>query len=494
MPGVSISTAVRTGPVNSGVALASTFFLVGETERGPDSAAILVNSISTYESYFGGYEAGKYTYQQVRTFFEEGGSRAYVARASASDGDLASLDVAAVGAAPGLTFTAVGKGAWGNDIHVSATNNTTNFSVTVYYGGTTSEDIVFSGTGYTSIADAVEKMDASAALAKYCVVALETGADGTDLLATAVANNLENGADGTIGESDFVNALDLFTEDLGPGAVSIPGLADTADDDELYDAIKDHCVANNRIGICSFAAGQSASAVAGASEAYGAGDNSDHEYLAFYHPWVKIPSGSGTTLTIPPDAYVAAMRSRQHNIGGTWVPYAGVSTTTSFITGIESAVSRTQGDTLDDARVNAIRVINNQVRIYGARSHSTNTAQWRFITHRETVNYIVETANAALEPLIFSVINGRKEIYANVKSALKGVMEPIRTGGGLFEGYDQNGALTDFGYLIVCDDSINPTSDIEQGKINARLGVRISSVGDKIFLTVTKSNLTSTLI
>lgn len=494
MPGVSISTAVRTGPANPGVAPASTFFVVGETERGTDTDAVLITNLTQYESYFGGYESNKYTYQQVRTFFEEGGARAYVARVSAADGVAASKEINAQGSAPGIIFTAIGKGEWGNDLYVSSVLTSSIFSVTVYYGGSTDEDIVFSGVGYTSLSDAIEKMSASATLAKYCTVSIASGATLNSLLGTTSAVALENGSDGSVGVSDFVLALDHFGEEFGPGAVAIPGLTSGSGDDEIWDAMKAHCIANNRVAICSFASGTSASTAASASDAYGSSDNSGHEYLAFYHPWVRIPSGTGVTLTVPPDAYVAAKRSQLHNSSGPWSAYAGISSTSSFVTGLESAVNRASGDTLDDSRVNAIRIINNQVRIYGARSHSTNTAQWRFITHRETINYILYLANEALEPLIFSSINGRKEIYANVKTALKNVMEPIRVAGGLFEGSDQNGALTDYGYTVKCDDSINTLSDLEAGQIHARLGVRVSSVGDKISLTVTKSNLTSTLI
>ena len=95
MPGVNISTAVRTGPVSTGNAPAATFFLVGETERGTDSKAVKVESLAQYVTAFGGYESSKYTYQQVRTFFEEGGSVAYVARVSASDATAASIALVA---------------------------------------------------------------------------------------------------------------------------------------------------------------------------------------------------------------------------------------------------------------------------------------------------------------------------------------------------------------------------------------------------------------
>lgn len=499
MPGVSISTAVRTGPVNTGLAPASTFFIVGETERGTDSAAVAVSSLSEYESNFGGYEANKYVYQQMRVFFEEGGSLAYVARASASTagGGVKSTKVLQANPtdAAGITLTAVGRGAWGNLLYVSVVNNDDDdFDMSFYYGGSTLPYLLTTFTGLNTLADAVEVINNSTTLAKYLTAALTVGATATALLEDSAVAAFGSGSDGTITEAHFLGALDLFTEELGSGCVAIPGLADGSDDDTLYDAIKDHCVAYNRIGLLSFESGTNAATAASASVIYGASDNTSHEYLAFFHPWVKIPSGSGTTLTVPPEAYAAAVRSKMHNRVGSWQPFAGAKSEAVFVTGIESAVNRTDGQTLDDSRVNAIRVINNAVRIYGARSHSTNTTQWRFITHRDTVNFIVDRCEVALEPLVFSTINGRKTIYADIGSALKSVLEPIRISGGLFEGFDNAGRQTDYGYTVKVDDSINPITQLESGLVKAQVGVRISSVGDKISVTLTKSNLTSTLV
>ena len=496
MPGVSISTAVRTGPVNAGLAPASTFFLVGETERGKDTAPLSVSSISEYESYFGGYEANKYTYQQVRTFFEEGGSLVYVSRATASNAVAASIALEAnPDSAPGITLTAVGKGEWGNDIFVSVLNTLdVTFSVSVYYGGTDASNLLAEISGQTSLSGAIEAINNNSALSNYCTASLTTGANAGAKLATAVATAFTQGADGSITESDFISALNRFDETLGAGAVAIPGLADGTTDATLYDAVIAHCVANNRIGLLSFANGATASSVAGISEAYGAGAaNENHEYLAFYYPWVTIPS-NGTTLTVPPEAYVAANRSKAHNRVGTWQPFAGVSTESSFVNGVATALSRTEAQALDNARVNAIRVINGTVRIYGARSHSLNLQQWRFITHRDSVNYIVDRCYVALEPLVFSTINGRRTIYADISSALKGVMEPIRIAGGLFEGFDANGRQVDYGYTIKVDDSLNPIAQLETGLVKAQLGVRISSIGDKIEVNLIKSNLTATLV
>jgi hypothetical protein len=50
MPGVVVTTAVRTGPSGEGTVKAAQLFVVGSAERGPTDAAMLVRGMSEYSS------------------------------------------------------------------------------------------------------------------------------------------------------------------------------------------------------------------------------------------------------------------------------------------------------------------------------------------------------------------------------------------------------------------------------------------------------------
>ena len=486
MPGVTISTAVRTGAVNTGAAPAATFFVVGQTERGTDTEAVLVTSLEDYESKFGGHVSGHYTWYTLRTFFEEGGVQAYVAKATASAAVRASKALLAPSSAAGITLTAVGKGTWGNDLSVAVTNNTTDFDVTVTYDG----EEIFAGAGFTSLDQAVEVINFSSAAEHYFTAALTTGAVGSALLVTAVDAPFTSGTDGSIAKSDYQGALALFTNDLGSGAVSIPGVATGSSDAALYDALRTHAYANNRIALCSFSGSATLAQARSASTGYTGAEY--HEYMAFYHPWIQIPNGA-VTVNIPPDGYVAAVRSRTHNEAGPWKAFAGVASEAKFATGLALTVSRADADSMESDRVNPLRLANGRVRVYGARSHSTVTSQWRFINARDVINFIVVQAESKLDDLVFSTIDGRSVVFANIINALQSVLEPIRIAGGLYEGFDALGKRLDYGYTIKCDAALNPASQLETGTVKARVGVRVSSIGDKIEVDLIKSNLTTAL-
>ena len=487
MAGVTITTAVRTGAINTGTAPAATFFLLGTSERGKGSVAVQVTSLEDFETKFGSHVTGSYAWYSTKTFFEEGGVNMYFVRVSAAAGVAGTKAlVTATSSGPGITLTAVGKGAWANNLAVVVTNNTTTFDLTVTYSGAA----VFSGTGYASLTEVLAAIAASTTAGYYFTAALTASAVASQLLATAASTSPSNGADGTVAKSDFISAISLFTEELGAGAVAAPGVATGASDTALYDALRTHAASYNRVALCGFVSTASLSDARTASTTYTG--TTSHEYMAFYHPWVQIPNGS-VTVDIPPEAYVAAVRSRTHNSTGPWKAYAGIASEAKFVSGLVLPVSRSEGDLMDAAYVNPIRLINGRVRIYGARSHSTVVAQWRFITARDTINYIVTQANARLEDLVFSTIDGRSTLFANIINSIQSVLEPIRIGGGLYEGFDATGARIDYGYTIKCDASLNPVATLETGTVSARLGVRISSIGDEIEVDLIKSNLTTAL-
>ena len=143
---------------------------------------------------------------------------------------------------------------------------------------------------------------------------------------------------------------------------------------------------------------------------------------------------------------------------------------------------------------NALRVINGSLRIYGARSLSGDATNFRYITGQDTVNGVVTEANVALEDLIFAVIDGRNDIFTEVESKLISILEPLRQSGALYEAFDTNGKRIDKGYTVVCDATVNPVTQLADGLVKAKVGLRVSSVGDKIEVDIVKSNLTNSVV
>lgn len=492
MPGVVVNTGVRIGGAGAEQAPSSTLFIVGISQRGRTDA-YTVRSMSEFVAEYGNYTGDGALYQHVQTFFEEGGIRAVVRRlvgtvttATKSSGSL--LDGAEGDAA--ITLTAANPGVWGTGITAEVVKDGSEFSLTITLDGSQ----IFAGAGYTASVDAIADINASISNIVVATAGVSEDIPYTqDVTLTGGDAQLDEIVDGTA-----VAALDDFGDDLGTGVVAIPGYYGTT----IWDGLLAHAVANRRVAFASFNPSTSYTAAITAASNYGgntASDKSDASHIAFFWPQVVVPDGSGSTRTLSPETYAAAARARQIiAVGGPWKPGAGVSSSSRFVTALSSngaatKVPKTIANALDEGKVNALRVIDGQVRVYGARSASNDVANWRYITYRDTVNQIASLSEKALEQFVFSTIDGRKTLFGSIASALTTILENTKDKGGLYAMVDAFGNNIDRGYRVEVSDALNPVTALAEGRISASVGVRVSGVADLITLTITKSSITTAL-
>ena len=491
MVGVNIQTAVRTGPSNAATEPASQMFLVGVTERGPVTSANLVTSLSEFEAIYGGYISTGYAHPAVQTFFEEGGTRAWIARTAATasaptSGALALLNSAATPATC-ITINANGPGSWSTAIKVVvATGTVTGTKIVTLFDN----DVLFFSSGNCSTSlQIVGRINAHPVASKK-VSAVDAGT-ATLPANISTSNTLSAGTAGAPLVSDIVNtANNLFLESYGTGVIICPESSHTT----VQTGLAVHANSYNRLAFLYGPFDDTVTEAETAGNALATADESS-EHVAYFYPWVYVPTSTpGVNRLIPPDAYAAAKRAVAHNQVGPHQPGAGLISAARFVNGVATDINKTNGDILDTAYVNAIRLINNSVRIYGARSASSDTTNFRYITAQDVVNKVVVEANNSLEDLVFSVIDGRNTVFASVESKLYSVLEPLRAVGALFEAFDALGKQIDFGYTVKCDSTINPVTQLADGLIKARVGLRVSSVGDKIEVDIIKSNLTKSVV
>lgn len=497
MPGVQISTAVRTGPTSTTVRESSQAFFAGIAQRGPTDTALKVNSMEEYTLNYGDYVANGYLHSTVEAFFEEGGSQCFIARAinaNATTGFLVLSDTnPAASGYSAVRLDAIGAGAWSDDIdtQVIAGSIANSVIVKLFYDN----DLIFSSGNCTTNNQIVGKINNSLIASKYVIASAGNVLAGIPVVQGLTA--LDGGANGaTPTAANCITALALFLDSYGSGAVACPEY--TGSDvsvGTVPTALVAHAKANNRIAILHTEDGSTVAEAQNTAEYINGTITDNLEHAAIYYPWVFLPSGTlGVNRLIPPDGYAAGARARAHNNIGQHQPGAGIISTARHINGIESEVGKTDADTLDDAKVNVIRFINNSIRVYGARSLSDDNENFRYINSQDVVNHVVTEAERALEDILFSPIDGRNRIFAEVEARLIGILEPLRLNGALFEAFDQFGNRVDYGYTVKCDPSLNPLANLANGTVTARVGLRVSSVGDSIEVSIVKSNLTTSVV
>jgi hypothetical protein len=487
MPGVSVTTDIRQGAGGGDAVPSSTFFIVGTAERGPTDKAVLIRTTLEFERIFGQDNANHTLHKHVRTFFEEGGSRCYVARV-AEGGTAATVDLLNDDDDVVATLTAVGVGSaynaasGGVSITVEAGNNTSKKRIRAYLDG----DLIWKSNDLGTRSEIVAAINAN-------IGDLVTATSGaTDELPVNDDYDLAGGTAAS-GENaaDFIAGLDLFGYELGTGAVAMPGQpfsTSTVGTDLIA-----HCVANNRIALLAAAqATTDANLITAVSTWY---DDDDTDRAAIYFPWVTIPDGVGGTHSISPESFVAAARARAHTEFGPWRPGAGSIASARYVNGLSLpdgvTYTRAAADALHDAQINTLRVVNGAVRVYGASTLSDDVDNWRFISYRDSVNYIVGRIEEVLEPYVFASIDGRGGIFAEVQATVQALLDPIAAQGGLFALVGPDGVAIDPGYSIQVDNVINTVATLAEGKIFVNVGLRLSAVSEMVNVTIYKSGLTT---
>src|SRR5260221_9327070 len=118
-PGVYIEEIERGPRPIEGVPTSTSAFL-GETERGPLTPT-LVTSYKDYDRWFGGvFDKSCYMPNAAAGFFENGGTRLYVARITRPGGTPASKDIGG-----GFRADAVGARPWGLRVWVKVRDRST---------------------------------------------------------------------------------------------------------------------------------------------------------------------------------------------------------------------------------------------------------------------------------------------------------------------------------------------------------------------------------
>lgn len=481
--GVAVTRTVAAGSLYPIPVPSASYFTVGLASRGSATAVTRVTSLADFENTFGTRPSFGNLYDDIATFFAEGGGEAYVARVvgpAATSGALATplLDRAGTPVAT-MQFTAQGPGAWSSNVAISILNGSVpnTFTVSITY-------LTIEVERYANLAspqDAITKMSGSAWVTVTDLASV-TAAPNNNPAVTSSPVALTAGADdrSSVTSSLLVAALTRFGPQYGDGCVAIPGGGDAT-----HAGLIAHATGNSRLAILVSARGAGTTQLATLAASYAS------EYAGLFAPWLQTRDAYGGLNTIPPDGYVAAVRSRAHRNVGPWQAPAGDRSRSVTIVAPDQIFDQATSGALEDARVNPILPVAGGVRLYGWRSLSVDIVNWRLLTGIDVINRIVIAAQRQLDPLIFDTIDARGHLLSRVEAVLLGIVQPMAALGGLYPWIelDSGGqpAQLDAGYQITTD----PSRDVASGnRVRATVGVRVSPTAALLELTVTKVGVT----
>jgi len=478
-PGVYVEEIEIGAKPIAGVSTSTAGFL-GETERGPTTPR-LVTSWLDYQRVFGSYfGADKYIPYSVQGFFDNGGQRCFISRVVKTGAATASLKLKK-GTADALTVEVVGEGSWGKRVAVKVSNGTFGgFKLSVFYWQEAPSALFDPETDTTTkprpaAAELFDNLSINESSSNYFVkkvngisnlinISKKTGDSGEipDVLSITLLKNGDDGT-GSLVLADYVrsdtnepgkrkgltglNEVDEISIIYSPNAQDVAG---------LVGALITHCeTLKDRFAVIDASQGSANVATLNPRS------QNDTKYAAFYYPWIKvIDPVAGVRRLVPPGGHMVGIYARSDVERG--VHKAPANESVRGAVDLEFQITKGEQDILNPRGVNCIRAFSSGIRIWGARTLSSDTL-WKYINIRRLFIFLEESIDEGTQWVVFEPNN--EKLWARVKQTITEFLTRVWRDGALM------GAKPDEAFFVKVDRSTMTQDDIDNGRLICLIGV-----------------------
>jgi phage tail sheath protein FI len=452
----------------------------------------LVTSWPQYERIYGAFAPGIMLPHAVKGFFENGGSTCYIVRIpregvngkaqralpSAAKQDIETLSIEALdGAGSTEVLIEAVPPAEGQD------TPSQDFNLKVIDGGQVREEYtgVHIGRGARSVERVVNERSKLIRVEVRNVPGLSAvervpaaGRYPVELAAPAALSvspqEFEGSEMARTGYEGLAIADDVTMVAI-PDLVTVATKEDGSFDHEMYLAAQARLVdwcerSRTKMAILDSPPGLNAEGALGWRSNLG----KDSAFGAAYYPHVVVPNPlarAGATngerfLTVPPSGHVAGVWARTDGARGVWK--APANEVVRGITRLETEVTNGEQDLLNPQSVNCIRSFGaNGIRIWGARTLAATDQSWRYINVRRLFIFIEETIRRGTQWVVFEPNDS--DLWARVRRTLTAFLRNLWMQGALVGGTPEQA------FFVLCDESNNPQSSIDEGKLIVDVGL-----------------------
>jgi len=185
-------------------------------------------------------------------------------------------------------------------------------------------------------------------------------------------------------------------------------------------------------------------------------------YVAYYYPWVTVPSLDGTSsVTIPPCGHIAGIYAQTDNARGVW--HAPANVALAGVTALSHDLTDAESDELNTGGINTLRRFSGQgVKVWGARTTSTDT-NWLYVNIRRFFIFLEESIQKGTQWAVFEP-NGPK-LWASVHASIENFLENLWQQGAL------QGATRQDAFFVKCDLTTMTQDDVDNGRLICIVGI-----------------------
>src|SRR6266511_4123337 len=437
----------------------------------------LVTSWPQYERIYGGFAKGAMLPHAVKGYFENGGSLCYIVRIPSGGGDGKPAQRALPSAGRKEVESLVVEGAEPDTTCevVIESPPPTDGAVREEYPGLT---IGRGARGVDRVVNERSKLiRVQVQSTPGMSLAERTPAAGSSLIkpkrttaVKATPQQLEGSETDRTGYQGLAIADDV-TMVAVPDLVTVATREDGTLDEDVYLAAQgrlvDWCEASGtRMAILDAPPGLNAQGALewrtalGKDSAFGA---AYYPHLVVANPLATNGSTSGEKFsTVPPSGHVAGVWARTDAIRGVWK--APANEVVRGVARLEANVTTGEQAVLNPEQINCIRSFGaNGIRIWGARTLARQDQSWRYINVRRLFIFIEETIRRGTQWVVFEPNDA--ELWARVRRTVAAFLRGMWMQGALV------GATPEQAFFILCDETNNPPSSVDEGKLVVEIGV-----------------------
>jgi len=186
----------------------------------------------------------------------------------------------------------------------------------------------------------------------------------------------------------------------------------------------------------------------------------DSKYGAYYFPWIQVYDPDKGNIFVPPSGHIAGVYSRTDAERG--VHKAPANEIVRGALALKYQVSKGEQDILNPKGINAIRFMNGGIRIWGARTLSTDPS-WRYINVRRLFIMVETSIERATQWVVFEPNDHR--LWKRVQRTITSFLTLLWRNGALM------GVSPEQAFYVKCDEETNPPEVIDAGQLVCEIGL-----------------------
>jgi len=186
----------------------------------------------------------------------------------------------------------------------------------------------------------------------------------------------------------------------------------------------------------------------------------DSKYGAYYFPWIQVYDPDKGNIFVPPSGHIAGVYSRVDSERG--VHKAPANEIVRGALGLKYNISKGEQDLLNPKGINAIRFMSGAIRIWGARTLSTDPS-WKYINVRRLFIMVESSIERATQWVVFEPNDHR--LWKRVTRTISSFLTLLWRNGALM------GTSPEQAFFVKCDDETNPPEVVDAGQLVVEIGL-----------------------